>query len=780
MAHAIPSSRRIRAAIVAAVAFAWAGAAAATVLGDIEVRSAPGEPLEARIAFSPGPGEPLEESCFRVARGPRAAGKFVTRARITLEEGAGARFLRVRTPAPISDLDVILRVVVACPGPDVLAWRDYRRLFAARTGTPTAGAAPGAAPASVGVAPGATTRSTEPPRATGPGLVALEGDSLESLARAIFPRHRKARGVYLAALREENPALASLGDGDPIAPGTSVILPDLRTFARGRDVREDSAPAKAPALSLPTRTAPTPETPKAKPAAAKAAPSMRDSPVAATRPPAAPPEAARPPAAQRRAATARDAGGGFVLRLSAPEVDLSRSRGVDDRLRAQLRERLLVLDADDQVAALLSLRNSLKQLEGRVADLQLKLAGMPATLPAAAPPREDAARTKPATDPGPAATTAPATPKPESRPPAPPPPTIESRPAGPEKAPTMASAPADPAAASPRTGLEKKGQAESAREITAPSPPPSAPNPSARPVPEPNRPAFAGELPAWLWAVVALLAAGAAWIAWRLWRGRAPGAGDAGHAEPESAFLPAGEPAPGVEEELEIAAELSEPHASPPPAPAGRRVMASDADLATSVTTGDPGELRKRYLEQRFPEIANRTIALDDPDSVVKGARLLYEDGALPRAVELLQFAIEEKPAEVKPWLALFEIFRLEGLAGEFAELAGRFREHHGRGDYWHKVQYFGREIDPANPLYREPAFAHLETIGLPAPASLPAAPAFDPLAENWLNAPMDFTDEVLANELRRAVMAQAGLSERDLVPNPMPALRNVEMFTVA
>jgi hypothetical protein len=56
----------------------------------------------------------------------------------------------------------------------------------------------------------------------------------------------------------------------------------------------------------------------------------------------------------------------------------------------------------------------------------------------------------------------------------------------------------------------------------------------------------------------------------------------------------------------------------------------------------------------------------------------------------------------------------------------------------------------------------------------------FDPIAENWLEAPMDFENEVLANELRMKLMAQATLTEQDLQPNPMPALRNIEMFTVA
>jgi len=78
----------------------------------------------------------------------------------------------------------------------------------------------------------------------------------------------------------------------------------------------------------------------------------------------------------------------------------------------------------------------------------------------------------------------------------------------------------------------------------------------------------------------------------------------------------------------------------------------------------------------------------------------------------------------VRPWLALFEIFRLDGNAVEYAALARRFQGHHGGSEHWRKVRYFGREIDPANPLYREDS---------------PTTASFDPIEENWLDAPMDF-----------------------------------------
>ena len=279
-----------------------------------------------------------------------------------------------------------------------------------------------------------------------------------------------------------------------------------------------------------------------------------------------------------------------------------------------------------------------------------------------------------------------------------------------------------------------------------------------------------------LWGVAVVLIAVAALLAWGLARRR--------KAVFEEAEAPLEEPPPEDEQivvaEEHLAAEPAfemEPVEEPPEP---RRELDSDVELATRLPEANTDDLRRRYIEQRFPEIVNRTIVLDEAGSVVKGARLFYEDGAVARAVELLHFAIEHNPGEVRTWLALFEIFRLERLAGEFAELARRFKELHGKSEYWRKVQYFGREIDPGNALYQEEAINKFETIGPSQARRMAAAASFDPIAENWLNAPMDFENEVLANDLRKALMAEKRINEEDLVANPMPALRNVEMFTVA
>jgi hypothetical protein len=64
---------------------------------------------------------------------------------------------------------------------------------------------------------------------------------------------------------------------------------------------------------------------------------------------------------------------------------MARTRQFDDKSRALLRERLRLLDSDDQVAEMLTMRDNLRRLEARVSELQLKLAAAPASLATATP-----------------------------------------------------------------------------------------------------------------------------------------------------------------------------------------------------------------------------------------------------------------------------------------------------------------------------------------------------------------------------------------------------------
>lgn len=180
---------------------------------------------------------------------------------------------------------------------------------------------------------------------------------------------------------------------------------------------------------------------------------------------------------------------------------------------------------------------------------------------------------------------------------------------------------------------------------------------------------------------------------------------------------------------------------------------ATDVDFPILSDDSDDRTRRAAYIAQRFPELANEMISPDEPDSIINAARLSFEDGYVQRAAELLTYAFEERPGQLRFWLALFEIYRLERMTGEFSALAAQFKDMHGGTDVWPKVQYIGRELDPANPLYA-PALGRL---------GLPDDREFDAVAENWLNAPMDFTSDVLQSELRRSLFEDHGVHTDEL-----------------
>ena len=112
-------ARPLRRAL-AALAAAGVTAAPAVELQDAQVRTALGEPLDARIPFTVTPGEAAHASCFALVRdasdGPGALGEGI----LTIERRRGEAALRLRTVAPVMDRTLTVRIRATCPGED---WR---------------------------------------------------------------------------------------------------------------------------------------------------------------------------------------------------------------------------------------------------------------------------------------------------------------------------------------------------------------------------------------------------------------------------------------------------------------------------------------------------------------------------------------------------------------------------------------------------------------------------------------------------------------------------------
>ncbi|MBL8519916.1 MAG: hypothetical protein JNK75_04525 [Betaproteobacteria bacterium] len=721
-----------------------------------EIRSFLGEPLDVRIDAGRLDQVSAEGECFALV--PDAIAPAGLDLKLTVLELKGRRTLRLQTGAPVAAPRLQLSWTSGC----VPATRAVHAIEVTLSERAIAAAAMPHTP---------NHGAADPKRHADPGVsvVARTGDSLALLGRLMYPADAARQAQFVAALRAHNPPLSTLAADAAIAPGTPIVFPDLRDLSGiapvqtlgERSVRA-ALPAKRVVASAPVRA----ETPAA-PAGHRPADPQPALPADIKDP--LPAKATPAPSA----APSRDRGipGGPAarqgLRLSAPEVDLSRVAQVSPEQRAALRQRRLLLDADDQMAAVLSLQHAVKQLETRLQTLAREPRGDHASAGRQAMP-DGPATLKPSLSvkaPPAAPTVAP--------PAAPPAASPAASPASPAAPPTAAAAlpPAKPTVAHESAGttpVEKPMSRDTAPETVKPRAQPSAPG-AAVPAGASQTVAPAGERewhaePVWQGTLLAVLAglAGAWWWSRRtkVPRPASPAPvrddmrdGPTPAASKREAAPVDAEADPGPATEAPVMEATMRMDAAPMPAPMQSSADADDdsparfdldptpaasLDLALDDRPDEDRVRRLQYMYERFPELMSRTVSIDDADSVINAARLYYEEGHADRACELLTFGIEERPQEVRFWLAQFEIFRLESRADEFSVLATKFHVLFNYAPSWPKVRHIGHELDPSNPLFA----AGRDVLATDA--------HFDPVVENWLNAPMDFTADALMSDLRR------------------------------
>ena len=177
---------------------------------------------------------------------------------------------------------------------------------------------------------------------------------------------------------------------------------------------------------------------------------------------------------------------------------------------------------------------------------------------------------------------------------------------------------------------------------------------------------------------------------------------------------------------------------APPPAPAPADASGASADPATF----DPlrRRIRDRYIGVRFAGLARTGADLQDARRLIKAARLAFEEEHVEGALELLDLAIQQNPAEPMLWLARLEILFLVRARTRYVECARAFREAFPSKPQWPDVMRLGRALSPEEPLFGGAQNDAVERYG-----PWPDMP-------NWILAPWDLTGEVLAGEFHAAM----------------------------
>lgn len=292
-----------------------APASQALTLGDISVRSALGQRLDATVPVRLGAGETLASTCVTPGQ-QRTDLRHVPGARVAAPQAAreGGYELRVTSDAALYEPMYELELKVQCPGAPVLVRQyvlmlDLPAAVAASVSEPAAAAAAPALASSGATVPATASRSPAArprPAASRPtGRIeagaryrVAEGDTLSGLAARVQGRQVSLQAMA-DAIQAANPEAFIRNDANLIKLGSEIIIPEA-----GATVPAVTTPDAAtietggPAPTLPQVLAAVP----AAPAAAAVAVEPAAAPAAEAVPPAPAPAPTPAPAEARQAA----------------------------------------------------------------------------------------------------------------------------------------------------------------------------------------------------------------------------------------------------------------------------------------------------------------------------------------------------------------------------------------------------------------------------------------------------------------------------------------------
>lgn len=317
----------------------------AIVFGELGLHSYLGQPLAATVSIGVGPGEQVDAACLSLGRQPVQSDAqlfYLTQAVLALEQ-VGARLnLKITTSRAINEPYIKLLLQANCGQGHYV--REFTALLDPAPVVTQQPVSP-SVPREIGLA---ATGNLPPPDSQGsgqpPGMAwdVRKGESLQSIAAGFYPRQLRMQDKMVRALRDANPHWRDVAPEAPLPDGAVLRVPDLRSIAPQVAMAQDmpAKPRQAPVAAQPVV------------AAAEKTSDLTRVPVPAS---------------------SAVSGGEFRLKLSSGDLDLSLVGKMSEEQRQQLREKQLLLDADDQVANTLSMKNRIKQLESQITELQAAL-----------------------------------------------------------------------------------------------------------------------------------------------------------------------------------------------------------------------------------------------------------------------------------------------------------------------------------------------------------------------------------------------------------------------
>jgi hypothetical protein len=218
----------------------------AAALGDLNVASFLGQRLSGTVELTQPIGQDLPVSCFRAVKPENAASQnlpWLAKIHVNLQRRSGQHRLLLTSSQSIDEPLLALAIQIGC-GIDVT--REYLLMLSP---------APSAKPAELALArstyrtqvtpegsiAGQTSQKPSKPAPPTHTWIIGDGESVSSLAGALYPDNAKMRKAFTQAVFQANPDLVmEYSSRDLLPSGLVLVVPDLQRLANGPAARPAS------------------------------------------------------------------------------------------------------------------------------------------------------------------------------------------------------------------------------------------------------------------------------------------------------------------------------------------------------------------------------------------------------------------------------------------------------------------------------------------------------------------------------------------------------------